>query len=106
MFFSGLPSKISTSEPSTKEDKSGKKLLTCGKPTNFTQYDHLLGIAHRNEHPHIPEPEVAVMFRKKGAKSSEVDMTELESKLRKLKKQVCVHVDIFHLTLFFNGAGG
>ncbi|WAR14669.1 TTC17-like protein [Mya arenaria] len=68
--------------------KGNKKLLTCGKPANFTQYDHLRGITQRGEHPHIPEPEVAIMFRKKGAKaSSDVDMTELESRLKKLKKQ-------------------
>lgn len=71
-----------------KQNKStNKKLLTCGKPTNHTQYDHLRGITNRSEHPHIPEPEVAIMFRKKGARNSEVDMTELETRLRKLKKQ-------------------
>ena len=68
--------------------KSVKKILTCGKVANYTQYDHLRGIAARSEHPHVPEPEVAIMFRKKGAKSSEVDMTELEIRLRKVKKQV------------------
>lgn len=71
-----------------KQNKSSsKKILSCGKPANYTQYDHLRGITNRSEHPHIPEPEVAVMFRKKGAKQSEVDMTELDTRLRKLKKQ-------------------
>ncbi|KAH3780039.1 tetratricopeptide repeat protein 17-like [Dreissena polymorpha] len=70
------------------ELKDNKRVLTCGKPVNFTQYDHLRGIANRSEHPHVPEPEVALMFRKKGSRSSpEVDMTELEIKLRKQKKE-------------------
>ncbi|XP_060062483.1 uncharacterized protein LOC132543044 [Ylistrum balloti] len=63
-----------------------KKKLTCGKPVNYTQYDHLRGIANRNEHSHIPEPEVAMMFRRKGSKTSEIDMNELEERLKKSKK--------------------
>lgn len=70
-----------------KRPKPSKKVLTCGKTANFTQYDHLRGIANRNEHPHIPEPEVAVMFRKKGTRNSDVDMSELETRLKKIKKQ-------------------
>ena len=66
-----------------------KTSLTCGKTANYTQYDHLRGITNRSEHPHIPEPEVAIMFRKKGSKNSDVDMNELETRLKKLKKQVC-----------------
>ena len=57
---------------------------------NSTQYDHLRGIANRHEHPHIPEPEVAMIFRKKGSRSSEVDLNELEEKLLRLKKEVGV----------------
>lgn len=64
-----------------------KKKLTCGKPVNYTQYDHLRGIANRNEHNHIPEPEVAMMFRRKGSKTSEIDMNELEERLKKSKKE-------------------
>lgn len=67
--------------------KSQKKILSCGKVVNYTQYDHLRGISNRGEHPHIPEPEVAIMFRKKGASQTEVDMTDLENKLRKLKTE-------------------
>jgi len=41
------------------------------------------------------------MFRKKGAKvASDVDMTELESKLKKLKKQVCI-LRVFILKITF-----
>lgn len=77
---------MNTSSSSVKH----KKGLTCGKPVNSTQYDHLRGIANRHEHPHIPEPEVAMIFRKKGSRSSEVDLNDLEEKLLRLKKDVSV----------------
>ena len=54
----------------------------------MTKYDHLRGIADRANHPHIPEPEVAMIFKKKSSRSNEVDMTDLEKKLRKAKKEV------------------
>lgn len=77
--------------------ESKKPTITCGKPVNSTQYDHLRGIANRNEHAHIPEPEVALIFKKKGSKNSEVDMNSLEEKLRKSFKEV--HVFILELCL-------
>ncbi|XP_070206796.1 uncharacterized protein [Littorina saxatilis] len=80
------PSSPSNTTGSTSTAKS-KKGLTCGKPVNSTQYDHLRGITNRQEHPHIPEPEVAMIFRKKGSRSSEVDLNELEEKLLRLKKE-------------------
>ncbi|ELU08379.1 hypothetical protein CAPTEDRAFT_64341, partial [Capitella teleta] len=62
--------------------------LDCGKPVNETQYDHLRGIAARQTHPHIPEPEVAEIFRKRGRHQvAELDMNELERALRKDKKE-------------------
>ncbi|XP_033764152.1 uncharacterized protein LOC117345235 [Pecten maximus] len=75
------------SSPIENKPPPEKKKLTCGKPVNYTQYDHLRGIANRNEHSHIPEPEVAMMFRRKGSKTSEIDMTELEERLKKSKKE-------------------
>jgi len=80
------PSSPSNSTNTTSTAKS-KKVLTCGKPVNSTQYDHLRGITNRQDHPHIPEPEVAMIFRKKGSRSSEVDLNELEKKLWNLKKE-------------------
>ncbi|KAK3104806.1 hypothetical protein FSP39_010574 [Pinctada imbricata] len=76
---------VQQSEHSEKKQPS----LTCGKPANETQYDHLRGITNRNEHSHIPEPEVALIFKKKGNKNSQitVDVNELEEKLRKAKKE-------------------
>lgn len=81
--------KKSSSTSNTTSASSGKtkKGLTCGKPVNSTQYDHLRGITNRQDHPHIPEPEVAMIFRKKGSRSSEVDLNELEEKLLRLKKE-------------------
>ena len=74
------------------------KVLTCGKAVNYTQYDHLRGIINRQDHVHVPEPDVALMFKKKGSRSSEVDMNELEDKLRKSKKEVCFTV-ILHIVI-------
>ena len=55
---------------------------------NYTQFDHLSGIANRKNHPNIPEPEVAMIFKKKDGRNAEVDMNELERRLRKSKKEV------------------
>jgi len=75
----------SSEKPSgTKKKKNG---LDCGKPVNLTEYDNLRGIANRHNHPHIPEPEVAMIFRKKGSKNTEVDMNELEKRLKKTRKE-------------------
>ena len=63
-------------------------MLDCGKPVNETQFDNLRGIAARHTHPHIPEPEVAMIFNKKKGRSSDVDMNELEKRLWKAKKEV------------------
>lgn len=87
---------VEESEPKETKNKEKKKTsLTCGKTANYTQYDHLRGITNRSEHPHIPEPEVAIMFRKKGSKNSDVDMNELETRLKKLKKQQPKSTDTF-----------
>ncbi|GFO26618.1 tetratricopeptide repeat protein 17-like [Plakobranchus ocellatus] len=71
---------------STKPLKS-QKPLTCGKKVNYTAYDHLKGISDRHLHSHIPEPDVAVVFQSIG-KSAEVDINDLEQKLRKTRKDV------------------
>ena len=68
--------------------KKSRRNLTCGKSVNTTLYDHLRGIAERKEHSQFPEPEVAMIFQKKGTHISDVDMNELEERLWKAKKQV------------------
>lgn len=89
--------KHESKEPPHKQSKETKKLtVTCGKPVNSTQYDHLRGIANRNEHGHIPEPEVALIFKKKGSKNSEVDMNSLEDKLKKTLREKSNSVSVYN----------
>merc|ERR1719378_368389 len=45
------------------DDDLDDEVLDCGKPVNFTYYDHLVGIQNRASHLHIPEPEVANLFK-------------------------------------------
>ena len=66
--------------------------LHCGKHANKTDYDHLAGIAERWKHPDMPEPEVALIFKR--AESDHVDMKELEKSLREAIKAVSIYVII------------
>ena len=63
------------------------EVLDCGKPVNFTYYDHLVGIQNRASHLHIPEPDVAAVFKKKGSKK----------KHKRRKKYFPVNYSIFFL---------
>lgn len=79
-----------TASNKTDSGSTSKKshVLTCGKPVNFTHFDHLQGIAERHTHPSFPEPEVALIFKKKNKSGNhEVNMNDLEKKLRKAKKE-------------------
>lgn len=69
-------------------DDDSPEVLDCGRAANFTYYDQLIGVANRHNHPHIPEPQVAMVFRKKGSKKDTIDLNTLERKLRKAKKEV------------------
>ena len=97
-------SDTSQTTSNTAKQKKDKRVLDCGKPVNNTQYDHLRGIANRHNHPHIPEPEVALIFRKKGSRNSEVDMNDLERRLRKLKKDVSSFLILTFYVLFLSGS--
>ena len=72
--------------------------LDCGKPVNFTYYDHLVGIQTRASHPHIPEPEVASTFRSLVGKSSKatLDIDHIERKLKKFKRDKPKSVDLYN----------
>ena len=48
------------------EEQIREETLDCGKPVNFTYYDHLVGIQNRNAHPKMPEPDVVHAFAKGG----------------------------------------
>ena len=89
----------SSSETSNKK-MSQKVSLDCGKPANFTYYDHLIGIANRHNHPTKPEPQVAVIFNQR--RSPEMDLETLEKKLRKAKVEVRFGVRFF---LLMNSSG-
>lgn len=73
-------------------------ILDCGKPVNFTYYDNLLGVANRDKHPLVPEPNVALMFKKNGGKTMDVDIDLLEKRLMKAKREV----RLLQNTLFIN----
>lgn len=72
------------------------EVLDCGKAVNFTYYDHLVGIQNRASHLHIPEPEVANLFKKKSKKNSEVDIDSIERRLKKSKREKPKSVEIYN----------
>ncbi|XP_020286802.1 tetratricopeptide repeat protein 17-like [Pseudomyrmex gracilis] len=71
-------------------------ILDCGKPVNFTYYDNLIGVANRNKHPLVPEPNVALMFKKNGAKTVDVDIDLLEKRLKKAKREKPKSVQLYN----------
>merc|ERR1719150_1676616 len=77
-------------------DLMKEDILDCGKPVNFTYYDHLVGIQNRASHLHIPEPEVANLFKKKSKKGSEVDIDSIERRLKKSKREKPKSVEIYN----------
>jgi len=78
---------MATNKEANKPDKRrGKPVLDCGKPVSSSVVDNLPSVMNRHSYPHVPEPEVAVIFRTKG--STEVDMHQLEMQLRTAKKEV------------------
>jgi len=78
------------------DDDLDDEVLDCGKPVNFTYYDHLVGIQNRASHLHIPEPEVANLFKKKSKKGSEVDIDSIERRLKKSKREKPKSVEIYN----------
>jgi len=72
------------------------EVLDCGKPVNFTLYDHLVGIQNRASHLHIPEPEVANLFKKKSKKNSDIDIDSIERRLKKSKREKPKSVEIYN----------
>ncbi|KAK7794584.1 hypothetical protein R5R35_003599 [Gryllus longicercus] len=70
--------------------------LDCGKPVNFTYYDNLVGVANRHNHPHVPEPQVAMIFKKKNSKNTELDVNMLEKKLKKAKREKPKSVQLYN----------
>lgn len=71
--------------------------LDCGKPVNFTYYDNLLGISNRQSHPHVPELQMELIFKKKVIKDQDVE--NLERKLKKAKRDVCFRFYIYDVCI-------
>merc|ERR1719481_949893 len=79
------------------DDDLDDEVLDCGKPVNFTYYDHLVGIQNRASHLHIPEPEVANLFKnKKSKKNLDVDIDSIERRLKKSKREKPKSVEIYN----------
>jgi len=76
-----------SSSPKSEKRRNGKAVLDCGRSISNSPVDHLRGVINRHSHPHVPEPEVAMIFRTKG--STEVDMGQLENQLKSAKREVC-----------------
>ncbi|XP_047111478.1 uncharacterized protein LOC124788289 [Schistocerca piceifrons] len=70
--------------------------LDCGKPVNFTYYDNLVGVANRHNHPHVPEPQVSLIFKKRSTKNIEFDVNALERKLKKAKREKPKSVQLYN----------
>lgn len=71
-------------------DQKYNSTLNCLPFVNITQYDHLRGIINRFSLQLHPEPEVAMIFRKKGAKggAGEIKLAQLETRLSENKEKV------------------
>lgn len=72
--------------------------LSCGKPINFTFYDNLVGVMHRDKHPPLVEPEAMIEFiRKFKFKAGKTfDLELVENKLKQIKKEKPKTVGTFH----------
>ncbi len=93
----GLKADDNALEDSVNNDAKDEE-LDCGKPVNFTYYDHLVGIQTRASHPHIPEPDVASTFRQLVGKSTKAthDIDLIERKLKKYKRDKPKSVDLYN----------
>jgi len=70
--------------------------LDCGKPVNFTYYDHLVGIQNRASHPHIPEPEVASTFKSLVGSKKSLEIEVIERKLKRFMRDKPKSVDLYN----------
>lgn len=72
-----------------------EEVIDCGKPVNFTYYDNLVGVANRNEHPNVPEPQLSLILKRSDKSSYEEEINLLERRLRKAKKEVRPFFNIY-----------
>lgn len=83
---------LSSSSSTSDQDE----VLDCGKAVNFTYYDNLVGVNNRHNHPHVPEPQVALIFKKKSSKNNDFDVDALERKLKKAKREKPKSVQLYN----------
>ena len=97
-------------DPDNLDLAKDQEVLDCGRPVNFTYYDHLVGIQNRASHPHIPEPEVALTFQKSGVykpsrnggkktaknNSNEINIDDIERSLLKAKREKPKSVELYN----------
>ncbi|KAL1138016.1 hypothetical protein AAG570_009711 [Ranatra chinensis] len=91
--FKMTESVIVSQEVENRSNELDDEILDCGKPVNFTYYDNLVGVANRLTHPNVPEPQVALIFKKK---SNDFDVTALERKLKKAKREKPKSVQLYN----------
>ncbi|KAK4875855.1 hypothetical protein RN001_012277 [Aquatica leii] len=78
------------------------EVLDCGKPVNYTYYDGLVGVANRNRHPIVPEPQISLIFGHKTKKvtkanySLEDEIDALERRLKRAKKEKPKSVQLYN----------
>ncbi|XP_018318406.1 tetratricopeptide repeat protein 17-like [Agrilus planipennis] len=75
-----------------KEKEVEDESLDCGKPVNFTYYDSLVGIANRQSHPNVQEPQLSLIL---GSKKN-FDINSLEQRLKKIRKEKPKSVHIYN----------
>ncbi|XP_018392586.1 PREDICTED: uncharacterized protein LOC108771723 [Cyphomyrmex costatus] len=89
-----LSSQVSNEQTCGSGQQCDNIILDCGKPVNFTYYDNLIGVTNRDKHPLIPEPNVALMFKKNGDKTVDIDL--LERRLKKAKQEKPKSVQLYN----------
>lgn len=93
----GLPIEGYDSDASGETDLDDE-VLECGKPVNFTYYDHLVGIQNRHTHAQMPEPEVVNLFKVKKAsrKNGESTVEIIERRLKKSKRDKPKSLELYN----------
>ncbi|TRY74547.1 hypothetical protein TCAL_01341 [Tigriopus californicus] len=96
----GVPIDGYDSDNHASETDLDDEVLECGKPVNFTYYDHLVGIQNRHTHAQMPEPEVVSLFKvkKTGRKNANGESTVeiIERRLKKSKRDKPKSLELYN----------
>ncbi|XP_059470213.1 tetratricopeptide repeat protein 17-like [Neocloeon triangulifer] len=91
--------KLRLNQSESKKQSDSDEQLDCGKPVNYTYYDHLVGIANRHTHPNVPEPQTSLIFYQKsgkGTKRNDFDIAAVEKRLLKAKREKPKSVQLYN----------